>query len=89
MYVYCVALRELYNLVLYPFSLLLSTPKRSHHHWLTLQRDSGLWGALMIFFGLGGATVAGIIIDYTKMYKDVSIVSIGFAIISLVWFMEV
>ncbi len=43
----------------------------------------------MIFFGLGGATVAGIIIDYTKMYKDVSIVSIGCAIISLVWFMEV
>ncbi len=43
----------------------------------------------MIFFGLGGATVAGIIIDYTKMYKDVSVVCMGFAVLSLVWFMQV
>ncbi len=81
---YCVALSELITWCLDLLSL--STPD---HHLLTLQRESGLWGALMIFFGLGGATVAGIIIDYTKMYKDVSVVSMGFAVLSLVWFMQV
>ena len=43
----------------------------------------------MIFFGLVGATLAGIIIDYTKLFKEVSVVSIAFAVLSFVWFMQV
>ena len=54
-----------------------------------LQRDSGLWGALMIFCGLVGATIAGIIIDYTKKFKEVSVISVAFSVLCFVWFMEV
>ena len=56
---------------------------------LYMQRDSGLWGALMIFTGLIGATIAGLIIDYTKKYKEVAVVSVGLALLCFIWFMEV
>ena len=54
-----------------------------------MQTDTGLWGALMIFCGLVGATIAGLFIDYTKLFKDVAVVAFGFAILCLVWFTEV
>ena len=53
------------------------------------QEQSGLWGALMIFSGLVGATIAGIIIDRTKMFKEVAVVAISLATICLTWFAEV
>lgn len=43
----------------------------------------------MIFCGLVGATMAGVFIDYTKLFKDVAILSLCFAILSLIWFSEV
>ena len=53
------------------------------------QTDAGLWGALMIFCGLVGATLAGLLIDYTKLFKDIAVVSLGFALLSFIWFTEV
>lgn len=53
------------------------------------QRDSGLWGALMIFCGLIGATIAGVVIDYTKKYKEVAVVTLSLAMLCFVWFTEV
>ena len=55
----------------------------------SVQIDGGLWGALMIFCGLVGATVAGLLIDYTKLFKDVATVALCFAVLSLIWFSEV
>ena len=43
----------------------------------------------MIFCGMVGATIAGLIIDYTKRYKDITVVTLGVAILCMVWFMEV
>ena len=42
------------------------------------QKDAGLLGALMmmIFLGLVGATIAGLIIDYTKKFKEVAVISL-------------
>ena len=54
-----------------------------------LQKDAGLWGALMIFCGMAGATIAGLVIDYTKWYKDVAVVSLTMAILCFIWFYEV
>ena len=56
---------------------------------MVLQIGAGLWGALMIFCGLVGATAAGVFLDYTKLFKDVAVISLSFAILSLVWFSEV
>lgn len=43
----------------------------------------------MIFSGLGGATVAGLLIDYTKKFKEIGVVSLTLATLSLIWFVEV
>ena len=43
----------------------------------------------MIFCGLVGATLAGLLIDYTKLFKDIAVVSLGFALLSFIWFTEV
>ena len=43
----------------------------------------------MIFCGLVGATVAGLLIDYTKWFKEIAAVSLCFAILCLIWFTEV
>ena len=43
----------------------------------------------MIFCGLIGATIAGLLIDYTKRFKEITIVSLSMAILCLIWFMEV
>ena len=43
----------------------------------------------MIFLGLVGATIAGLIIDYTKKFKEVAVISLAMAILCLIWFMEV
>lgn len=51
--------------------------------------DSGLWGALMVFCGLIGATIAGLVIDFTKLFKEVAVVALGFALLCFVWFFEV
>ena len=52
-------------------------------------RASGLWGALMIFSGLVGATCGGLLIDYFKLYKEVAVVSLSVALLCLAWFLEV
>ena len=54
-----------------------------------MQQDVGLWGSLLIFCGLAGATVAGIFIDYTKLFKEIGVVAFTFAIACLIWFVEV
>jgi len=64
------------------------THTNTHTHTHT-QKDAGLWGALMIFLGLVGATIAGLIIDYTKKFKEVAVISLTMAILCLIWFMEV
>ena len=43
----------------------------------------------MIFCGLVGATIAGVIIDYTKKYKEVAVVTLSLALLCFVWFTEV
>lgn len=43
----------------------------------------------MIFSGLVGATLAGLLIDYTKLFKEVAVVSLSFGILSFIWFTEV
>lgn len=43
----------------------------------------------MIFSGLGGATVAGLLIDYTKRFKEIGVVSLTLASFSLIWFVQV
>lgn len=54
-----------------------------------LQKESGLWGALMIFSGMIGATLGGIILDFSKLFKEVAVVSYSLAILSFIWFYEV
>ena len=43
----------------------------------------------MIFCGLVGATIAGLLIDYTKRFKEITVITLSFAILCLIWFMEV
>ena len=43
----------------------------------------------MIFCGLGGATIAGLIIDYTKRFKEITVITFALAILCLIWFTEV
>ena len=43
----------------------------------------------MIFCGLVGATIAGLLIDYTKKFKEITVVTLSMAILCLIWFMEV
>ena len=43
----------------------------------------------MIFAGLIGATIAGLIIDYTKKYKEVAVVTLSIALLCFIWFTEV
>ena len=54
-----------------------------------MQQDVGLWGSLLVFCGLVGATVAAILIDYTKLFKEIGVVAFTFAIACLIWFVEV
>lgn len=51
--------------------------------------ESALWGAVMIFCGVVGATIVGVIIDYTKLFKEVAVVSLSLAVICFIWFFEV
>ena len=43
----------------------------------------------MVFCGLIGATIAGLVIDHTKLFKEVAVVSLGSALLCFVWFFEV
>ena len=43
----------------------------------------------MIFCGLIGATIAGLLIDYTKRFKEIAVVSLSMTILGLIWFTEV
>jgi hypothetical protein len=43
----------------------------------------------MIFCGLVGATIAGLLIDYTKKFKEITVVTLALAILCLIWFTEV
>jgi len=56
---------------------------------LPMQQESGLWGALMIFSGLVGATIAGLVIDHFKLFKEVAVISFSLALLCLIWFLEV
>ena len=60
----------------------------THTHTHT-QRDAGLWGSLMIFLGLIGSTIAGLIADYTKKFKEIAVFTLAMAILCMIWFMEV
>ena len=39
--------------------------------------------------GLAGAVIGGLILDYTKLFKEVAVVCMGSAILCLIWFAEV
>ena len=39
--------------------------------------------------GLVGAVIGGLILDYTKLFKEVAVVCMGSAILCLIWFAEV
>ncbi len=43
----------------------------------------------MIFSGLVGATGAGLILDYFKLFKEVAVVFLSLGMLSFVWFLEV
>eukprot|EP00731_Ephydatia_muelleri_P020332 Em0013g59a len=51
--------------------------------------QSGLWAALTIFVGVTGAIIASLILDYTKLFKEVGVISFGLAVLCFVWFIEV
>ncbi len=51
-----------------------------------LQEKSGLWGALMVFIGLVGATIGGVVIDFTKLYKEVTVVVFSLALLFYIAF---
>ncbi len=43
----------------------------------------------MIFSGMLGAVVGGLILDYTKLFKEVAVVAYFLAILAFIWFYEV
>lgn len=43
----------------------------------------------MIFSGMVGAVLAGLVLDYTKLFKEVAVVAYTLAILSFIWFYEV
>lgn len=49
----------------------------------------GLWASLLIFCGLIGATLAGLLIDRTKKFKEIGIASYTCGVIIFIWFIEV
>ena len=56
---------------------------------MIIQEQSGHLAALTILVGVIGATIASFILDYTKMFKEVGVVSFGLAVLCFVWFVEV
>ncbi|XP_065919337.1 solute carrier family 49 member A3-like isoform X2 [Dysidea avara] len=50
---------------------------------------SGTWGGVLVFVGLVGAFVSGVIIDVTKNFEGVAKVMCAFALICFIWFLEV
>lgn len=42
----------------------------------------------MVFSGLVGATCAGLIIDFFKLFKEVAVISFSLAMLCLIWFIE-
>ena len=43
----------------------------------------------MIFCGLIGAVIAGVILDFTKRFKETGVISLTLAAFSIIWFIEV
>ena len=43
----------------------------------------------MNFCGLVGAVIGGLILDYTKLFKEFTVVCMGIANLCLIWFIEV
>lgn len=43
----------------------------------------------MIFSGMIGATLGGIILGFSKLFKEVAVVSYSLAVLSFIWFYEV
>ena len=43
----------------------------------------------MIFSGVAGAIVISFVLDYTKKYKELGVVSLGLAVLCFLWFFEV
>ena len=43
----------------------------------------------MIFLGMLGAVVGGLILDYSKLFKEFAVLSYTMAIFSFIWFYEV
>ena len=54
-----------------------------------VQMETGLWGSLMIFSGMVGALLAGFLLDHTKLFKEVTVMSYSMAILCIIWFYEV
>ena len=53
------------------------------------QQTVGIWGSIMIFCGLFGATVTGIVLDQTKWFKQIGVFNLTLALVSMIWFVEV
>ena len=81
--IFCNEITSMNQITSLSFSLSLSLS------FLLSQKESGLWGSLMIFCGLVGATIAGLLIDYTKKFKEITVVTLSLAILCLIWFTEV
>lgn len=56
---------------------------------LPLQKAAGLWGSLLIIFGVIGATLSGVLISRTKLYKEIGMVCLFCTILTLICFVEV
>ena len=56
---------------------------------LSLQKAAGLWGSLLIVFGVIGATLSGLLISRTKLYKEIGMVCLSCTILTLICFVEV
>ena len=92
------ALLTLLPQILCPYGYTDVSQSLSHTHTHTtypsrvsslLQKATGLWGSLMIFSGMIGAFLAGLVIDFTKAFKEVAVVSYSLAILAFIWFYEV
>ncbi|XP_003383915.1 PREDICTED: major facilitator superfamily domain-containing protein 7-a-like [Amphimedon queenslandica] len=52
-------------------------------------KAAGLWGSLLIIFGVIGATLSGLLISRTRLYKEIGMICLSCTILTLIGFVEV
>ena len=52
-------------------------------------KTAGLWGSLLIIFGVVGATLSGLLISRTRLYKEIGIICLSCTTLAIIGFVEV